>query len=139
MGELEVHTGGQPHLAYLSTGCLWHTPGTLSLHIKSAAYINAMLRRLASIPALAAALCAVLATDLLADILRNCCVAERRLCHPCAHWMRPLAAAEAWLIACLASEGGRLAGALKRGSCGSLCRNFDWFCASQPAVVRGEQ
>ncbi|KAL4440415.1 hypothetical protein ABPG75_003416 [Micractinium tetrahymenae] len=94
---------------------------------------------LASARALACCLPAVLATDLLISILRNCCLPARRRQHPCASWLRPLAAAEAFVIVTLASEGGRLVGHLKRGSWGCLCRSFDWFCGSQPAVVAGEQ
>lgn len=96
-------------------------------------------RRLASALALAGCLPAVLAADLILCILRNCCLASRREQHPCVWWLRPLAAAEAFVIATLASEGGRLVGHLKRGSWVSLCCSFDWFCGSQPVVMVGEQ
>ncbi len=95
--------------------------------------------RLASAPALAGCLPAVLAADLILCILRNCCLASRHQQHPCVWWLRPLAAAEAFVIVTLASEGGRLVGHLKRGSWASLCSSFDWFCGSQPTVVVGEQ
>lgn len=90
--------------------------------------------------ALAGCLAAMLGADLLLCVLRNCCLAERRRQHPCAPgWLRPLAAAKAWVVATLFSEGGRLVGQLKRRQWGSLCRSFDWFCGSQPGVVAEEQ
>lgn len=95
--------------------------------------------RLASAAALLGCLPAVLAADLTLCVLRNCCLADRRQQHPCAWWLRYFAAAEAFINAVLASEGGRLVAHLRRGSVGCLCRSFDWFCGSQPAVVAGEQ
>jgi hypothetical protein len=83
---------------------------------------------------------AVLVADLLHSLLRNCCSPERRQQNPCAHWwLRPLAAAEAFVMATCFSEAGRLVGHLKRRSWASLCSNFDWFCGSQPVVVAEEQ
>lgn len=97
------------------------------------------LRRL--LPALALAGCvpALLAGDLLFFLARNCCLAERRAQHPCAWWLRPAAAAEAWVVAALYSETGRLFGHLKRGSWRSLGASFDWFCGGLPQVVAEER
>jgi hypothetical protein len=85
-----------------------------------------------------AGLLAMLAADLVLTVLRNCCLAARRAQHPCAWWLRPLAAAEAWLVVTF-SEAGRMVGHLRRGSWGGLARSFDWFCGGQPAVVAEER
>lgn len=70
--------------------------------------------RLASAAGVVGGLLAVLGADLAFTILCNC-QKERRAAHPCAHWwLRPLAAAEAFVAATLFSETGRLAGHLKR-------------------------
>jgi hypothetical protein len=96
--------------------------------------------RLLSASSLAGCILAVLAADLLHSLLRNCCSQERRQQNPCTlWWLRPLAASEAFVVATCFSEAGRLVGHLKRRSWGSLCRNFDWFCGSQPVVVAEEQ
>lgn len=97
--------------------------------------------RLLSVTALAGGLLAMLLADLSFAVLRNCCVADRRRQHPCAWWLRPAAAAEAFVIATLYSEGGRMVGHLRRGASGwrCLCRGFDWFCGGQPVVVGEEQ
>ncbi|KAL4431746.1 hypothetical protein ABPG77_002962 [Micractinium sp. CCAP 211/92] len=118
----------------------WRAPNPMELCLLLMACAPVLLAcRLASAPALAGCLPAVLAADLILCILRNCCLASRHQQHPCVWWLRPLAAAEAFVIATLASEGGRLVGHLKRGSWASLCSSFDWFCGSQPTVVVGEQ
>jgi len=88
---------------------------------------------------LIACLLAALAADLLFSVLTNCCLPERRRQHPCRPWLRPLAAAEACLIASLFSEGGRLAGHVQRRRWGNLCRSFDWFCGTMPGVVAWER
>lgn len=72
------------------------------------------------------------------EVARNCLVAERRQHHPCAAWLRPAAAAEAWVIK-LASEAGRLCGHARRGAWRGMCRSIDWFFGMDAGVVRGEQ
>jgi hypothetical protein len=86
---------------------------------------------------------AVAATDLLLDCLRNLAQPSRRARCPCAWWLRPAAACEAWAIK-VASEAGRLAGHLGRrgrlvGGWLLVGRRFDWFCGMDPGVVRAER
>ena len=86
---------------------------------------------------------AVLASAWALHVGCNLLSGERRTGRPCAWWLRPAAASEAWAIS-FVSELGRLHGHLGRRGWGLrgwllVGARFDWFCGMDPAVVRAER
>ncbi|KAI8473233.1 MAG: nucleotide-diphospho-sugar transferase [Monoraphidium minutum] len=127
--------------AAAAAGAAGGRPGACAVAVAAAAALLAPLA--ACLAGLARATAAVLFTDLLLDVARNLCCAERRARCPCAPLLRPVAACEAWAIKA-ASEAGRLSGHLDRngrlvGGWLAVGRRFDWFCGMDPRIVRAER
>ncbi|KAK9866669.1 hypothetical protein WJX84_008559 [Apatococcus fuscideae] len=73
------------------------------------------------------------------EVARNCLMEERLKRHQDVFgYKRVIASVESSLIRD-ASELGRLLGHVQRWKIQNVCRRFDWFCGSLPAVVYGEQ
>lgn len=100
--------------------------------------VIAMLVRLLAIPTALLMACAVWLSDVLVEIIRECCVPARRRYTPGPFFKRPHAALESALLKTV-SEFGRVYGHYKVDCPVNIMKKFDWFCGYEPSYVATQQ